>query len=288
LSEVCSLRLVAARAASYYHSPGTRAHTRHGNDFNALNRLAYDRGVRVLVLQHIACEPPGVYEDVLRDRAVELRRVEVDEWELLPAWHEFDAIVAMGGPMSANDEESLPWLRAEKALIAGAVRAGTPFWGVCLGVQLLATSLGARVYPGPTPEVGLLPVELTGEGRADTVFSGLPQELVTLQWHGDTFDLPEGAVRLAGSPAYPNQAFRFANAYGVQFHLEVSPEMAQEWAEVPAYAESLERMLGVGAAGDFLAQIEERSGEMLAQGRLLFERWLDAVVLPRVGAGTAA
>ena len=109
----------------------------------------------------------------------------------------------------------------------------------------------------------------------------MTDELVTLQWHGDTFDLPEGAVRLAGSPAYPNQAFRFANAYGVQFHLEVSTEMAQEWAAVPEYATSLERVLGTGATGDFVRRIEERSAEMLAHGRGLFERWLDAIVVPR-------
>jgi GMP synthase (glutamine-hydrolysing) len=234
--------------------------------------------VKVLVLQHIACEPPGVYEDVLQERDIELHRVEVDEWEQLPSWREFDAIVAMGGPMSANDEGPLTWLKAEKALIDGAVRAGTPFWGVCLGVQLLAASLGASVYPGREPEVGLLPVELTEEGRADPVFAGLPAELVTLQWHGDTFDLPEGAVRLAGSPAYPNQAFRFKNAYGVQFHLEVSPDMAREWTAVPAYEESLERVLGPGSAERFVAQIDEHADEMLGHGRALFERWLDRVV----------
>ena len=130
------------------------------------------------------------------------------------------------------------------------MRAGVPYWGVCLGVQLLAASLGAPVYPGPEPEVGLLPVSLTGEARSDPVFGEAPHELVTLQWHGDTFDLPDGAVRLASSPAYANQAFRFERAYGVQFHLEVSAEMAREWAEVPEYVTSLERTLGVdGSTG---------------------------------------
>ena len=235
--------------------------------------------MRVLVLQHIACEPPGVYEDVLRERGAELHRVELDEGEAIPPG-EFDAIVAMGGPMSVNDEEALPWLAEEKRFVAAAVRAGTPYWGVCLGVQLLASSLGARVYPGEQPEVGLLPVELTDEARSDPVFGELPRELVTLQWHGDTFDLPDGAVRLAGSPVYPNQAFRFEKAYGVQFHLEVSTEMAQEWADVPEYAASLERVLGPGATTGFVAQIEQRSTEMLAAGRSLLERWLDAVVAP--------
>jgi GMP synthase-like glutamine amidotransferase len=233
--------------------------------------------VRTLVLQHIACEPPGIYEDVLRERGAELVRVELDEGEGIPDGG-FDAIVAMGGPMSVNDEDSLRWLGGEKRFIADAVRDGTPYWGVCLGVQLLAAALGARVYPGDEPEVGLLPVELTDEGRVDPVFAGAPDSLVTLQWHGDTFDLPAGAVRLAGSPAYPNQAFRFAKAYGVQFHLEVSTAMAHEWAAVPEYAASLERVLGAGATSDFLGRIEERSAEMLAHGRALFQRWLDIVV----------
>jgi GMP synthase (glutamine-hydrolysing) len=231
--------------------------------------------MRVLVLQHIACEPPGVYEDVLVERGAAIHRVELDEGDPLPDWRGFDAIIAMGGPMSVNDDDALPWLTDEKRLIGQAVRAGTPYWGVCLGVQLLAASLGARVYPGPTPEVGLLPVEITDEGRGDPVFADAPDDLLTLQWHGDTFDLPTGAVRLAGSPAYPNQAFRFEQAYGVQFHLEVSPEMAQEWAEVPEYTTSLERTLGPGSAPVFMREIERRSGEMLVEGRALFERWLD-------------
>ncbi len=220
-----------------------------------------------------------MFEDVLRDRGADVRRVELDEGEPLPDWRAFDAIVAMGGPMSANDDEALPWLTAEKHLIAEAVRADKPFWGVCLGVQLLAASLGARVYPGAVPEVGILPVALTLDGLVDPVFAGLPREVLTLQWHGDGFDLPHEAVRLAGSPAYPNQAFRIRRAYGVQFHLEVSAEMAREWAEVPEYVISLERTLGSENASAFLAEIEDRADEMRTSGRALFERWLDRVVL---------
>ena len=234
--------------------------------------------MHVLVVQHIACEPPGLFEDVLRERGAELHRVELDEGESLPDWRRFDAIVAMGGPMSVNDESTLPWLADEKRLIADAVRAGTPYWGVCLGVQLLASSLGARVYPGPEPEVGILPVELTLDGLVDPVFEALPHEVLTLQWHGDTFDLPHDAVRLAGSAAYPNQAFRYEKAYGVQFHLEVSAEMAREWADVPEYVTSLERTLGADRAPAFLAAIEQQADGMRSTGRTLFERWLDRVV----------
>jgi GMP synthase (glutamine-hydrolysing) len=94
--------------------------------------------LRTLVLQHIACEPPGVYEDVLVDRGASIHRVELDEGEPLPDWRDFDLIVAMGGPMSVNDEREHPWLVDEKRLIREAVSAGTGYWGACLGVQLLA------------------------------------------------------------------------------------------------------------------------------------------------------
>jgi GMP synthase (glutamine-hydrolysing) len=167
--------------------------------------------MRVLVLQHIACEPPGVFEDVLDERAHELVRVELDEGEPLPGGS-WDAIVAMGGPMSVNDESEHRWLAGEKAAIASHVRAGRPFWGSCLGAQLLASALGARVYAGPAPEVGVLAVQLTEAGLDDPVLGALPPSIDTLQWHGDTFDLPEGAVLLASSPAYPHQAFRVGRA----------------------------------------------------------------------------
>ena len=235
--------------------------------------------MNVLVLQHIACEPPGVYEDVLDEQGATIHRVELDEGDPLPDWREFDAIVAMGGPMGALDDDEHPWLTDEKRLIADAVRSGLPFWGVCLGVQLLAAGLGARVYSGSAPEVGVLPVLLTDEALTDPVFAGTPRELLSLQWHGDTFDLPDGATRLAGSPAYPNQAFRVgADAYGVQFHLEVSPALAREWADVPAYAESLERVLGKGALDRLIAELEARADGLLSHGRRLFERWLGAAV----------
>jgi GMP synthase-like glutamine amidotransferase len=234
--------------------------------------------VRILVLQHIACEPPGAYEDVLLERAALLTRVELDEGEPLPVLDGFDAVVAMGGPMSVNDEAEHPWLVDEKRLIRQAAERGVPFWGVCLGVQLLASALGARVYAGQAPEVGVLPVRLTEEGRADPVLGGLPAEFETLQWHGDTFDLPKGAVLLAGSDPYPNQAFRFARAYGVQFHLEISVPMAEAWAEVPAYGEYLDRVLGPGSLPSVIEEVSHHQTEMLDHARTMFESWLDATV----------
>ena len=237
----------------------------------------------VLVLQHIACEPPGAFEDVLTAAGADIHRVELDEGEPLPSWQDYVAIVAMGGPMSVNDDAELPWLTAEKQAIADAVKAGVPYWGSCLGVQLLAAALGARVYPGTQPEVGVLPVTLTDDGRSDPVFTGIPPEFLTLQWHGDTFDLPDGATRLASSPAYPNQAFRVGQtAYGVQFHVEVTERMAREWAQVPAYAEYADRVLGAGGIDRLMTDFDAARERMLDVGRRMFERWVEiAVAVPR-------
>ena len=232
----------------------------------------------ILVLQHIACEPPGVYEDVLRERGARLHRVELDEGQPIPAWRDFDAVIAMGGPMSVNDDATLPWLEDEKRAIGEAVRAGRPFWGVCLGAQLLAVSLGAKVYRGPTPEVGLMPVTLTAEALRDPVFAGAPHELMTLQWHNETFDVPPGGVLLARSTLYPAQAFRWGRAaYGLQFHLEVSAELAKTWADVPIYASDLEKALGPGALDTLVADLKTAGLAVNEHARRAFENWLGVV-----------
>lgn len=227
----------------------------------------------VLVLQHIACEPPGVYEDVLREHGARLRRVELDDGQALPDDHDYCAIVAMGGPMGAYDGDEHPWLLDEQRLLGAAVARGVPVFGVCLGAQQIAAALGARVWRADRPEVGVLDVSLTPAGRADPVFGALPGRLATLQWHGDTFELPAGAVLLASSPAFAHQAFRVGNSYALQFHLEVTSAMAQEWAAVPAYAASLESTLGPGALTRLLADFAARQDEMEAHARAVFTAW---------------
>jgi GMP synthase (glutamine-hydrolysing) len=231
--------------------------------------------MRFLVLQHISCEPPAVYEQVLRDHGVDIVRVELDEGQAMPDWRDFNAIIAMGGPMSANDDRELPWLREEKRLISEAVRAGVPYWGVCLGCQLLAASLGARVYRGSRPEVGMLHVRLTPQGEGDPIFGNAPREFLTLQWHNDTFEMPAGGVLLASSTIYEAQAFRWGrSAYGLQFHLEVSAELAKEWGDVPAYANDLSAVLGSNALPNLISEIERFAPIVNSLGKKLFEGWL--------------
>lgn len=234
--------------------------------------------MKLVVVQHLFCESPGAYNEELDRRGVERQVVELDIGDSLPDWREFDGIIAMGGPMSVNDEAEHPWLVDEKRWVAEAVRAGKPFFGACLGVQLLASALGAPIYPLAQAEVGLLPVIRTQEGVVDAVIGGLADPLVTLQWHGDTFDLPEGGVLLASSQAAPNQAFRYGDvAYGIQFHLEVTPEMAEQWAGVPEYSAALTATLGEEGGKAFLADAVERHDELGGQAQLLIGAWLDLI-----------
>jgi GMP synthase (glutamine-hydrolysing) len=234
---------------------------------------------RFLALQHIACEPPGAFEDELRQWGAMLDRIEIDAGEPLPDHHhDLAGIIVMGGPMGAHDDERFPWLTAEKRFIAHAVADDVPVWGVCLGAQLLAASLGANVHPGPEPEVGILPVQRTPAGAEDPVFSVVPERFRALQWHGDTFSLPPAASLLARSEAYEQQAFRVGRAYGLQFHVEVGVPLAGEWGAVPAYAASLEGILGPGALPALLEEIGQCEREMTELARRLFAAWLEHVV----------
>jgi GMP synthase-like glutamine amidotransferase len=180
--------------------------------------------MRVQVLQHVPFEGLGSMEPWLIEHGAQIRYTCFFADGILPELAEVDFVIAMGGPMSVNDEESLPWLIEEKRFIAAAIAAGKPVLGVCLGAQLIASCQGARVYPGVEKEIGWWPIHSVPGPQGSFAF---PPVSEVFQWHGETFDLPAGAIHLAESPVCRNQAFQIGErVIGLQFHLETTPVTA--------------------------------------------------------------
>jgi GMP synthase-like glutamine amidotransferase len=232
--------------------------------------------MRVLVFQHIAVEHPGSLRAFMAADGITWDAVELDAGEPIPPFDGYDALLVMGGPMDVWEEDLHPWLKAEKAAIrdwAGAT--GRPLLGICLGHQLLADALGGRVQPMAGPEVGIAEVTLTAAAATDPLFAGLPSPLTCLQWHGSAVTaLPPGAVRLAGNDACPVQAFRVGRAaYGLQFHVEVTPETVPEWACVPAYRASLESILGAGSEARLVAETAARLDSLTASALRMYRNF---------------
>jgi GMP synthase-like glutamine amidotransferase len=177
-----------------------------------------------LVVQHVEPERPYAIGEALSDAGAELvlRRTYVPE-PLPRHIGDFDGLVVMGGPMSAASGEGFATHGQEIRLLAEAIDIGLPTLGVCLGAQLLAAAAGGRVVPGRVgPEIGWAPVRFSAAAARDPLFAATPAELTVLHWHGDTYELPPGAVHLASSASYAQQAFRVgAAAWGLQFHVEV-------------------------------------------------------------------
>lgn len=178
--------------------------------------------MRMHYLQHAEFEPPAAILDWAHDREYAVTASHLYRGDPLPSVDSFDLLVIMGGPMSVTEENIYPWLIGEKELVRQAVRAGKAVLGVCLGAQMIAAALGARVYRAAEKEIGWFPVRRVA---ATGVGAELPEEFVPLHWHGETFDLPPGAVRLAETAAVPNQAFQVGvRVLGLQFHLEATAE----------------------------------------------------------------
>ncbi len=186
--------------------------------------------MRAHVLQHVAFEGAGRIQTWLEAAGATVTRTRLFDDEPLPRVADVDLIVAMGGPMSVNDEATLPWLAGEKRLIRQAIESDVAVVGVCLGSQLIASAMGARVYPSREKEIGWFPVTAVEPAAADEPFR-LPAGLQVFHWHGETFDLPDGAVHLARSAACEHQAFRIGNrVLGLQCHLEVTPDGVRDLA----------------------------------------------------------
>ncbi len=179
--------------------------------------------MRCHVLQHVAFEGPAAIADYAARHDHPVTTTRPFAGEPLPLPTAFDVLVVMGGPMSVNDTDQHPWLAPEIACIADTIAANKRVLGVCLGAQLIAKALGAQVYPGPAKEIGWFPVRRV---TAEPPFGPLlPDAFTPLHWHGDTFDLPPAATRLAATDLTPNQAFNLGpRVLALQFHLEATPD----------------------------------------------------------------
>ena len=180
---------------------------------------------KVLLVQNTRIEGSGYLGNLLNDDGFEITSVNAKH-EKIPT-DNFSMVVILGAPESANDD--LPYLREEQKLIKTCVDNNVPVLGICLGSQLIAKTFGANVYPGPKKEIGFYNDLKINNNPA--LFAGFQDPFTVFHWHGDTFDLPKGAVRLASSEHYPNQAFQYKSAIGLQFHLEVNEEMVNLWLD---------------------------------------------------------
>jgi len=179
--------------------------------------------LRVHVLQHVSFEGPARIKDWAERAGHILSVTRFFQDEKAPKVDEFDMLVVMGGPMGANDDHQLTWMRGEKQFIELAIQKKKKVLGVCLGAQMIASVLGAKVYANKHKEIGFYPIELDTANARQTPLAVLPQKINVFHWHGDTFDLPKGALHLARSPGCENQAFSWnQHVMALQFHLEVS------------------------------------------------------------------
>jgi GMP synthase-like glutamine amidotransferase len=193
----------------------------------------------VLICKNIKTEGPGTIEDYLKKENIAYKIVDLSMGEHVSGQDSFDTLIVMGGPMSANEEDLYPYLKEEEKLVRKFISKDKKVLGICLGAQIMAKALGAKVYNGPEKEIGWYDIQLTGEGLRDRCMKSLARDPETgkisknfkvFHWHGETFTIPEYAVRVAGSALYPNQAFKYRdNAYAFQFHIEVSKEMIYDW-----------------------------------------------------------
>lgn len=240
--------------------------------------------MKFLVFQHLDVEHPGLFRDYMREAGISWDVVEWDQGEnlnILPnGMHDYAALLVMGGPMNVWEEDRLPWLADEKSAIRDWIKdIKRPFLGICLGHQLLASALGGSVGRMSRVEVGVSTVSLLDECRSDSLFAGIPTALQCVQWHeAEVKTLPADTVALAASDLCPVQAMRHgSNAYGIQFHVEVTDATVQEWGDVPAYAAALEQAMGEGALEKFDRDVQRARSVLHGSARRFFTNFHSVV-----------
>jgi GMP synthase (glutamine-hydrolysing) len=190
--------------------------------------------MHVLILKNVITEGPGTIADYLKAEKIPYSVCELSAGDAVPDLNSFTHLLIMGGPMAVYEMDRHPYLVNEARFTDRAIKGNKHVLGVCLGAQMVAHVLGAKVYPGAKKEIGWYEVALTPDGMSDRLMPSLAlpdrNAAQVFQWHGDTFDLPRGAVRLASSDLFPNQAFRYHDrVYALQFHIEVTPAIVRDW-----------------------------------------------------------
>ncbi len=196
---------------------------------------------KLLVFKHVAHEILGTLDPLLRSHGFRNRYVNFGrDPHTRPSLDGYHGMVVLGGPMNVDQVDEYPHLATEVELIAEAIEREMPILGICLGAQLLAKALGAKVRANGVKEIGWTEIKRTPAGRDDPLFSHFRDVEPVFQWHGDTFDIPEGAVHLAKNDDCPNQAFRYGEtAYGLQFHLEVDRPLIDRWLAIPHHQQEI-------------------------------------------------
>jgi GMP synthase-like glutamine amidotransferase len=236
--------------------------------------------MKFLVIKHLFVEGLGIFKHFCDNAGIEIDTVELEKGDSFPSLEGYSALWVMGGSMNVNDETEFPWLVEEKALIRRAIEQfHLPYMGICLGAQLLADALGGEVQAMTTPEVGLLPIQLTQAGLNHPLMTGLPKTFKVLQWHGqEVKQLPSGATLLASSLHCPVQAYAVGDcAFGLQFHSEVTELTVEDWVQIPAYRADLELTLGATGCNILKQAIDERFAVMNCEAKIIFENFLKIV-----------
>lgn len=231
--------------------------------------------MRIHYLKHVPFEGLGSMESMFVARGCSLTRTCMYEDQSLPSIHDIDALVVMGGPMGAGDDDEYPWLTLEKEFIESVIRREIPVLGVCLGAQLIANVLGAKVSKNTNEEIGWFPVTRT-KGLIDERVKNLPISFNALHWHGDTFDIPEGASNFMTSEACANQGFAYGDStLALQFHLEMLPSLVQAIYQECGKPEK---------TGKYINSLEEMLAptEKFQQAQKTLEGFLEAFIFQKV------
>ena len=234
---------------------------------------------KILVFQHVPYEILGTFDPMIRDRGCRVRYINFGrDPETVPNVTKYDGLIVLGGPMNVGQADDYPHLTTEMNALRVALDHRIPIMGICLGAQLLAKTLGAQVSRCPEKEIGWYDVTPTEDGLVDPVLKHFKQTRKIFEWHGDAFENPPGAVRLASSKAWANQAYRYGdNAYGFQFHLEVDEPLVHRWLNTPRYLEELSALKGRTDPETIRKETTLYIEELKALSRDVFGSFLDLI-----------